>query len=95
MFGNTPTSGLSIGKVISGISKSLNVANQLIPIYREVKPVIGNAKTILSTLKEFRNPNIKNTQKTILNKNKNIKKDISLKENTSNISTNNNPVFFN
>lgn len=95
MFGNTPTSGLTIGKVISGISKSLNVVNQLIPIYKEVKPVIGNAKTILSTLKEFGNTNIKSAQKTIINKNEIIKKDIPLKENISNISTNNNPVFFN
>ena len=55
MYGNIPNSGLTISKVFSGISKSLNVVNQLIPIYREVKPVIGNAKNILGVLKDFNN----------------------------------------
>ena len=63
MFGNPYGSGLSFTKVLSGISKTLNVANQVIPIYREAKPMIHNAKTIFSALKEFgkSNPNTTST----------------------------------
>ena len=89
MFGNTPTNGLTIGRIISGISKSLNVVNQLIPLYREVKPVIGNAKTILGTIKELGTSS--KEKKSFINKPKIKEKDISLSENISN----NNPVFFN
>lgn len=93
MFGNIPTSGLTLGKVISGISKSLNVVNQLIPLYREVKPVIGNAKTILSTLKELGNTPKKSEPEKQIKKIDNLlqKKDDSF----SQIISNNNPVFFN
>ena len=93
MFGNIPTGGLSLGKVITGISKSLNVVNQLIPLYREVKPVIGNAKTILSTLKEIGNtPRKSNPEKQVkITENLSQKKDDSI----SQIISNNNPVFFN
>lgn len=87
MYGNLPTTGLTIGKVFSGISKSLNVINQLIPIYREVKPVIGNAKNILSVLKDVNTSSInKESSTTSID----TKKDISNIENISN----NNPVFF-
>ncbi len=56
MFGTTNlTSSLSLGKVISGISKTLGIANQVIPIYKEVKPIIGNARNLFSIMKEFRN----------------------------------------
>lgn len=87
MYGNLPTTGLTIGKVFSGISKSLNVINQLIPIYREVKPVIGNAKNILSVLKDVNTSSINKESST---PSIDTKKDISNIENISN----NNPVFF-
>lgn len=51
MFGNPIGSGLTFTKVIGGISKTLSIANQVIPLYREAKPMINNAKTILSVLK--------------------------------------------
>ncbi len=53
MFGTGATTGLTIGKVVSGISKTLGIVNQAIPIYREVKPMIGNAKNMFSIVKEF------------------------------------------
>ncbi len=52
MFGNPVSSGLSLTKVLGGLSKTLNIANQVIPLYREAKPMIQNAKTILSVLKD-------------------------------------------
>lgn len=53
MFNTPLNSGLTFTKVLSGISKTLNIANQVIPIYKEAKPMINNAKTILSVLKGF------------------------------------------
>ncbi len=54
MFGpNTIRSGLSFTRILSGISRSLNFANQVIPIYQQAKPMINNARQVLSTIKEF------------------------------------------
>ena len=39
MFGNPYGTGLSFTKILSGISKTLNVANQVIPLYKEAKPI--------------------------------------------------------
>ena len=50
MFGAPVQSGLTFTKVLSGISKTLSVANQVIPLYREAKPMINNARNILSVL---------------------------------------------
>ena len=36
--------------VLNGISKTLNIANQAIPIYKHVKPTINKSKQILKTI---------------------------------------------
>jgi hypothetical protein len=36
--------------VLNGISKTLNIANQAIPIYKQVKPTINKSKQILKTI---------------------------------------------
>ena len=72
MFGNPYGTGLNFTKVLTGISKTLNVANQVIPIYKEAKPMINNAKTIFSALKEFGKSNNNNTTS---NTKENTKKD--------------------
>lgn len=51
MFGGPVNSGLTLGKVVTGISKTLGVVNQVIPLYKEAKPMINNAKTIMNALK--------------------------------------------
>jgi len=86
MFGSSVNSGLTFAKVLGGISKTLNIANQVIPIYREAKPMINNAKNILSVLKDF---NISNSHKNNTLK-ENNKKDTVNKE----IIRNNGPNFF-
>lgn len=54
MYGpNMVSSGLSITKVLGGISKVLGVANQAIPLYKEIKPMVSNARKIMDVLKEF------------------------------------------
>lgn len=45
MFGtNVVKNSLSLSKILSSISKGLGIVNQAIPIYKEVKPMISNAK---------------------------------------------------
>ena len=38
--------GLTFGKIIGGISKTLNIVNQAIPLYKQVRPLISNASRI-------------------------------------------------
>lgn len=76
MYRELITSPLSFTKIISGISKSLNIVNQVIPLYKEVKPIISNASGILSVFKEMNkeeNATINKEPETI--KNESIKKE--------------------
>ena len=43
--------GLSLTKVIGGLSKTLQIANQVIPLYQKAKPMIQNARNIMGVLK--------------------------------------------
>ncbi len=43
-------SGLTLSKVIGGISKSLSIANQVIPIYQQSRPILDKAKEMLGGL---------------------------------------------
>lgn len=58
LFGKT---GISISNFLNGTQKVLNIANQTIPLVKQVKPVIGNAKTMFKVMNEFKRvqkPNI-------------------------------------
>ena len=59
--------GFSLIKIVSGLSKTLNVANQLIPLYNQVKPILANGSKILSNLQNKTATTIqqRNTQKTL------------------------------
>lgn len=48
---------LSLLKVVNGISKTLNIANQMIPLYKQVKPLISNSGKVISTIKNFTSNN--------------------------------------
>lgn len=90
MFGtNTIGSAFSLSKLLGGISKGLTIANQVLPIYQQAKPMIQNARKVMSVLKEF--------NKTSNNGNVNNKTtvEVKAKEKTeSKIQLNNAPVFF-
>ena len=72
----------SLSGFLSGTSKTLNVINQAIPIYYQVKPMISNAKTMFKVMNAVKNDSPKTTK--------------IIKENTSNIKNinNENPTFF-
>ena len=87
MFGQNIGSGLTFGKILSGISKSLNIANQAIPIIKEVKPMFNKTKDMFGIIKAFSSSN---------NQNQNVKQKNNLKAN-NNINSSNyssKPVFF-
>lgn len=87
MFGsNTINSGLTFGKVLNGISKSLSIANQVIPLYQQAKPMINNAKTILGVLNT-----IKKDNKPTYSKKEDTIEEAKFKEITYSI---NSPTFF-
>ena len=89
MFPNIASSGLTLPKVLTGVQKTLNIANQIIPLYVQVKPIIKNAQSAFSVAKELLAPTPAKTENISLpepsNPHTTIKKqDVSL----------NNPVFF-
>lgn len=87
MFPNF-SSGLTIGRVISGLSRTLQIANQVIPLYEQAKPMVQNARKAFSVLKEINIPANKNTP----NKTSNT---AHLPQNNLLINKNsNNPTFF-
>lgn len=95
--------GFNFSSILSGTGKVLNVANQAIPLIKQVKPVINNAKTMFNVMNEFRKiDNISTNTQTIENNNSNNNiNNISNKTNNSNIDSNMNtkknnslPTFF-
>lgn len=55
--------GLTFTKVIGGISKTLQIANQIIPLYQKARPIIHNARSILSVMKGISKTPSKTTEK--------------------------------
>lgn len=51
LFGNT---GITLGNILNGTQRALNFANQAIPLVKQVRPMIGNAKTMFKVMNEFK-----------------------------------------
>ena len=71
LFGKT---GVTISGFLNGTQRVLNIANQTIPLVKQIKPVIGNAKTMFKVMSEFKKvekPVIKENNITIDNSNSN------------------------
>ena len=84
-------SGITLSSVLGGISKGLGILNQAIPLYKEIKPMIGSARKVMSVLQELK---INNT----INNPSNNKTTIDIEENTNkkivNYESQSTPVFF-
>lgn len=39
---------LTLTKIISGLSKTLNIANQMIPLYKQVKPILQKTNELIT-----------------------------------------------
>ena len=71
MYPEVITRTLTLPKVLSGISKTIGIVNQAIPLYKEAKPLWNNAKTALQILKVMNKddkPKVtnNNTQKAVI-----------------------------
>ena len=70
--------GVNFTSILNGTQKTLSVVNQAIPIFKEMSPIVKNAKTMFRIATEYTKPNVKDT----------IHKEVM------NTVYNNNPVFF-
>lgn len=92
MFGtNTIGSTFSLTRVLGGISKGLSIANQVIPLYQQAKPMIQNARKVISVLGELNKSNNNSN-----NTNNKTTVEVTSKEKTETIKVqpSNSPVFF-
>lgn len=83
MFSNVVSTGLTLTKILSGLSKTISIANEAIPLYENVKPLLGSSKKIM---KYFQNNKVKTVKR---------KENTSVKKTTiTNYCSTNNPTFF-
>jgi hypothetical protein len=47
-------SGLTFSSLVSGTQKTLGTINQIIPIVKQAKPIVNNAKTMFKVMNEFK-----------------------------------------
>lgn len=90
MFGPNIGSGITLSSVLGGISKGLGILNQAIPLYKEIKPMIGSAKKVMSVLQELKvnsNNNSTNNNKTTIEVTPEEKKTVKYESQSA-------PVFF-
>lgn len=53
----------SLGNILNGASKTLNVINQALPVYKEIKPIVRNAKTLFNAYRSINNTSNTNVVK--------------------------------
>ena len=58
---NTGGSTFSLGGILNGVNRTLGIANQVIPLWQQTKPLINNAKTAYQFFKQ--RPKTKGTKK--------------------------------
>lgn len=53
LFGNL-FRGINFSSILSGTQKTLGIVNQAIPLVKQAKPVLNNAKTMFRVMNEFK-----------------------------------------
>lgn len=53
--------GITFSGILGGAQKALNLANQAIPMIKQVSPVVKNAKTMFKVMNEFKKVDTKST----------------------------------
>lgn len=95
-------SRFSFSGLLNGASRTLNVVNQAIPIFYQVRPMINNAKTMFRIMGAVKEDDTKPSRRQTINQTKTVN---NTKTETKKISTNNsqqvshdsqeeNPTFF-
>lgn len=88
---------ISFSKILNGTQKILGIANQAIPLVKQVGPVINNTKTMFRILNEFKKGDKTNTNtkhNNIINTNNKQTNSFTTTQNNTTYSTNNGPTFF-
>lgn len=44
------SNNISLLKIINGLSKTINIANQMLPLYNQIKPIITSGSKMLSNI---------------------------------------------
>lgn len=94
MFGANIGRGLTLTSVLGGISKGLGILNQAIPLYREIKPMIGSARKVMSVLQELKVNNNSNNTTNSTSNNKTTIEVTPEEKKIVNESSQSTPVFF-
>lgn len=93
-------SKLTLGGFLNGTQRVLNFANQAIPLVKQVKPMIGNAKTMFKVMNEFkRSEKPKSNNTANVNNNVNTKNQVEIQDTENQTTTEinnyeNGPTFF-
>lgn len=86
-------SGATLSTILSGTQKVLGVANQAIPLVKQVGPMVNNAKTMFKIMNEFKRSDTKNikqqTNQTTIQRNSSLERNNN-NSNTEEVSTTNN-----
>ena len=84
---------ISFSKILNGTQKVLGIANQAIPLVKQVGPVINNTKTMFRIMNEFKKGD-KSSKDTKHNNIVNKQTNNSTTQTNTTYSTNNGPTFF-
>lgn len=74
-------------ELLEGTKKTLDIVNQAIPIYYQIKPIVSNAKTL------FKIANVVNSNDQSIENNSQNKDEVQKKEEVVS-SSNNSPIFY-
>ncbi len=89
-----------LSSIISGTQKTLGVINQAIPVIKQVKPVMNNAKTMFKVMNEFKKTDTPKQNKKTVQKVQSNNVDNSANIQNQNVDTlndydkNDGPTFF-
>ena len=89
-------SGITLSGIFNGTQKVLNFANQAIPLVKQIRPMVGNAKTMFKVMNEFKKVDLKinNKKSNISKENTTIIKDEQFENTIKETQNNNGPIFF-
>lgn len=85
--------GLNLKSILSGTQKTLNFANQALPLIKQVEPMVHNAKTMFKVMNEFKKvetPSVKKTNNDSNISKSNVNKEIIEPQNIDSYG----PTFF-
>lgn len=84
--------GITFSSILGGTQKVLNVANQAIPLIQQVRPMMGNAKTVFKVMNEFKKTDTNSKINRSIERNKIIHEEKNVEN--YNKENNSNPTFF-